>query len=342
VPIRYPAALEPGDRIGVTAPSSGVSAELRPRLDFCLNFLRDKGFDVVVGDCIDHSSYVSAPAADRAAELTAMLVDPKVRAVIPPWGGELAIDLLPHLDWDQIAVSAPTWFVGFSDISTLITPLTLRTGIATLHGNNLMDTPYAVPAPLLSWLDIVTLQPGSSFEQGPADAYRASGFDDWERDPTLTTYEPETPGTWTRLDGSEDVTISGRLIGGCIETLSNLTGTPYGDLAGFARDHAPEGLLVYVEAAEESSYDIGRRLHGMKLAGWFADANAVLVGRTSAPDRPDLSQRDSVLDALGDLEIPIIADVECGHVPPYLPIVNGALGTIVWSTDAKSLTQTLG
>jgi len=331
VPIRYPAALEPGDRIGVTAPSSGVSAELRPRLDFCLNFLRDKGFDVVVGDCIDHSSYVSAPAADRAAELTAMLVDPKVRAVIPPWGGELAIDLLPHLDWDQIAVSAPTWFVGFSDISTLITPLTLRTGIATLHGNNLMDTPYAVPAPLLSWLDIVTLQPGSSFEQGPADAYRAS-----------TTYEPETPGTWTRLDGSEDVTISGRLIGGCIETLSNLTGTPYGDLAGFARDHAPEGLLVYVEAAEESSYDIGRRLHGMKLAGWFADANAVLVGRTSAPDRPDLSQRDSVLDALGDLEIPIIADVECGHVPPYLPIVNGALGTIVWSTDAKSLTQTLG
>jgi muramoyltetrapeptide carboxypeptidase len=341
VPIRYPAALEPGDRIGVTAPSSGVSAELRPRLDFCLNFLRDKGFDVVVGDCIDHSSYVSAPAADRAAELTAMLVDPLVRAVIPPWGGELAIDLLPHLDWDQIAVSAPTWFVGFSDISTLITPLTLRTGIATLHGNNLMDTPYAVPAPLLSWLDIVTLQPGSSFEQGPADAYRASGFDDWERDPTLTTYAPDTPGTWTRLDGCEDVTISGRLIGGCIETLSNLTGTPYGDLAGFARDHAPEGLLVYVEAAEESSYDIGRRLHGMKLAGWFADANAVLVGRTSAPDRPDLSQRDAVLDALGDLEIPIIADVECGHVPPYLPIVNGALGTIVWSTDAKSLTQTL-
>ena len=342
MPIRYPAALEPGDRIGVTAPSSGVAAELRPRLDFCLNFLRDKGFDVVVGDCIDHPSYVSAPAADRAAELSAMLVDPTVRAVIPPWGGELAIDLLPHLDWDQIAVSAPTWFVGFSDISTLLTPLTLRTGIATLHGNNLMDTPYAVPAPLLSWLDIVTLQPGSSFQQGPADAYRASGFDDWERDPTVTTYAPETPGTWTRLDGSEDVTVSGRLIGGCIETLSNLTGTPYGNLAGFARDHAPEGLLVYVEAAEESSYDIGRRLHGMQLAGWFADANAILVGRTSAPDRPDLSQHEAVLDALGDLEIPIIADVECGHVPPYLPIVNGALGTLIWSTDAKTLTQTLG
>lgn len=341
MPIRYPSALHPGDRIGVTAPSSGVASELRPRLDFCLDFLRDKGFDVVVGHCIDRPRYVSAPAADRAAELTAMLVDPTVRAVIPPWGGELAIDLLPHLDWAQIAASAPTWFVGFSDISTLIMPLTLRTGIATLHGNNLMDTPYAVPAPLLSWLDIVTLPSGSSFEQGPADGHRASGFDDWEQDPTVTTYPRDAPGTWIRLDGSGDVSVSGRLIGGCIETLSNLTGTPYGDLAGFARDHAPEGLLVYVEAAEESSYDIGRRLHGMKLAGWFAAANVVLVGRTSAPGRPGLSQHEAVLDALGDLDVPIIADVECGHVPPYLPIVNGALGRIIWSPGAMSLTQTL-
>ena len=339
--IRYPCALRPGDRIGVTAPSSGVAPRHRARLNFCVDFVRDSGFDVVVGSCLDGTSYVSAPAADRAAELIAMLVDPTIRAVIPPWGGELAIDLLPHLDWAQIASSAPTWFVGFSDISTLITPLTLITGVATLHGNNLMDTPYAVPVPLLSWLDIASLPPGSSFEQGPAGGHREPGFDDWELDPTVTTYPLDAPGSWTRLDGSGDVSVSGRLIGGCIETLSNLTGTPYGDLAGFARDHAPEGLLVYVEAAEGSSYDIGRRLHGMKLAGWFADANAVLVGRTSAADQPGLAQHEAVVDALGDLDIPIIADVDCGHVPPYMPIVNGALGALSWSPDAMSLRQTL-
>ncbi|MHB1475511.1 MAG: LD-carboxypeptidase [Dermatophilaceae bacterium] len=121
-----------------------MASRHRPRLDFCLEFLRQKGFEVVLGDCMDGSRYVSAPAAERATELTAMLIDPTIRAVIPPWGGELAIDLLPHLDWSRIGAADPTWLVGFSDISTLITSLTLRTGIATIHGNNLMDTPYEV------------------------------------------------------------------------------------------------------------------------------------------------------------------------------------------------------
>jgi len=70
-------------------------------------------------------------------------------------------------------------------------------------------------------------------------------------------------------------------------------------------------------------------------------ANAVIIGRTAAPGQPDLSQHEAVLDALGDLDVPIIADVECGHVAPYLPLVNGGLGALAWSTTAKSLTQTL-
>ena len=338
--IRFPPALAPGDRIGVTAPSSGVAVALRPRLNFAVEHLRGRGYDVVLGSCLGADSYVSAPAADRAAELAAMLTDPSIRAVVPPWGGELAIDLLAHLPWDELAAADPTWLVGYSDLSTLLLPLTVRTGIATLHGNNLMDTPYAVPAPLLPWLDIASLAPGSTFTQEAYPRHCSSGFDDWEADPFITRRRLDREGTWTRLDGRGEVTVSGRLIGGCIETLSNLGGTSYGDLAGFAR-LAPEGLLVYLEAAESTSYDIGRRLHGMKLAGWFDHANGVLVGRTHAPDRPGLSQHEAVLDALGDLGLPIIADVECGHVAPQLPLVNGALGAVTYGRRERSLTQTL-
>lgn len=123
--------------------------------------------------------------------------------------------------------------------------------------------------------------------------------------------------------------------------LCNLTGTPCLDTAGFARTEAPEGLLVYVEAADEGAYAICRYLHGMRLAGFFDEANAVLVGRTSAPGHDSLSQHEAVLDALAPLNVPIVADVECGHVAPYLPIVNGARGRLVHTAARSELTQTL-
>src|SRR3954467_2205562 len=115
--LRFPSPLRQGDRIGVTAPSSGVKDLVRGRLDFAVSWLKQHGYDVVVGECMDGTGVVSAPAPDRARELTDMLLDPSIRAVIPPWGGETAIDLLPLLDWQSLGAADPTWFVGFSDIS---------------------------------------------------------------------------------------------------------------------------------------------------------------------------------------------------------------------------------
>lgn len=335
--IRYPAPLTPGDRIGITAPSSGVADSLQQRLDVAVETVRSRGYEVVVGECMSGDRHVSAPAPARAAELTRMLTDPAIRAVVPPWGGETAIDLLPLLDWDAIAAAEPTWIVGYSDMSTIITPLTLLTGVATVHGNNLMDTPFRPPAGLLSWLDIVTLSPGDTFTQTPPGRYRDKGWVDYQENPGADEFELDAVGAWTRLDGSGDVDVEGRLIGGCIETLCNLAGTRYADTAGLSSD----GLLVYVEAAGDDAATICRNLHGMRLNGFFDGAAAVIVGRTSAPPTGTLTQTEAVLDALGGLGVPIVADVECGHVAPYLPLVNGARGRLVLTGDRAEILQTL-
>ncbi|MER5750032.1 S66 peptidase family protein [Streptomyces sp. NPDC002088] len=340
--VRYPRPLRPGDRVGITSPSSGVPKELRGRLDVAVGDLEARGYEVVVGRCMDGDGHLSAPAADRAAELMDMLTDPAIRAVVPPWGGETAIDLVSLLDWDRLREAEPTWLVGWSDISTVATPLTLLTGTATVHGNNLMDTPYRAPEGLLTWLDIVSAPQGRPFAQTPPGRYRSTGWDDYRAHPDVRDLTLDTPGRWTRLDDDGDVDVEGRLIGGCIETLVNLAGTPYLDVASFARSSAPEGLLVYVEACEDNAYTICRNLHGMRLAGFFDAANAVLVGRTNAPDGRTLTQHEAVLDALGSLNVPIVADVECGHVPPYLPLVNGARGRVVHTATRSELTQTLG
>ena len=338
--LRFPRPLAPGDRIGVTAPSSGVPASLRPRLDVAVGWLRERGYEVEVGACL--AGHVSAPADQRAAELTRMLTDPAIRAVVPPWGGETAIDLLDRLDWEALAAAEPTWLVGFSDLTTLMLPITLRLGWATLHGANLMDTPYAAVAGLAHWTELAAAT--EPVTQHASGRYRTTGFDRWEDDPTTADYTLDAEGSWEVVGGG-GVDVTGRLVGGCIETISNLTGTPYGDVPGFGRAHAEDGLILYVEASEDPALEICRNLHGMRLAGWFDHADAILVGRTRAPSSTpptgEFTQREAVLDALGGLDVPIVLDVECGHVPPYLPLVNGALARVVVDARRREITQTL-
>lgn len=263
-----------------------------------------------------------------------------IRAVVPPWGGETAIDVLPLLDWDAIAAAEPTWVVGYSDIATLITPLTLVTGLATIHGNNLMDTPYRVPDGLLGWLDIVTMPAGTTFTQTPPGRHRRELFIDYATHPNDDEYVLNIPGSWRRLDLLGGVVDTrGRLIGGCIETLTNLAGTRYANTAALADTGI--GLIVYIEAASDDAATICRNLHGMRLNGFFDHASAVLVGRTYAPDAPTLTQDEAVADALTPLGVPILAGVECGHWAPYMPLVNGALAHVVHDGHRTTVTQTL-
>ena len=213
-----PRPLQPGDTIGVTSPSSGVPARLRPRLDAALASLRARGFEVEVGECMSGDRVTSASKEQRAAELTRMLLDPTIRAVVPPWGGELAIDLLDQLDWQELAAAEPTWTVGYSDSTAWMLPMTLRLGWAAIHGTNLMETPYVPEDGLLHWTEIASLPTGATFTQHGPGRYRSGGHDDWEGDPEISTMTLDAPGSWSVLGGGA-VDVTGRLVGGCLEIL---------------------------------------------------------------------------------------------------------------------------
>lgn len=334
--IRYPEPLRPGDKIAVTSPSAGASGPGSERVEFCVDWLRTKGYEVLVGACMDGSGITSAPAEQRAAELTAMLCAPDVRCVLPPWGGDTAIDLVDLLDWKALASAEPTWLVGYSDLSTVLLPITTRLGWATLHGDNLADTPYRPPAGLLPWTELAS-GPGPHIQR---DSGLIANWWRFEEDPKAVQWREAGGGRW-RLHGAQSLEVSGRLIGGCIETLANLAGTPYGDVAAFGERYASDGLIVYLEASEDEAATICRNLHGLRLAGWFDHASAVLIGRTNAGDNPKMTQEEAVLDALGRLDVPIVFDVEIGHVPPHLPLVNGAMANVIVDADTHQTTQEL-
>jgi muramoyltetrapeptide carboxypeptidase LdcA involved in peptidoglycan recycling len=334
---RFPRPLAPGDTIAVTAPSSGVAETMRPRLEVALQSLRDRGFEVVVGACMSGDVVRSAPKEERAAELVDLLCDPAVAAVVPPWGGELAVDLVDQLDWERLAAAEPTWLVGWSDLCTVLLPITLRLDWATLHGWNLMDTPLAAPEGLRHWTDVASAT-GEVTQRSPGRF--TPTWPDYGARPEVTEMVLDQPTRWEVLGGG-DVEMSGRLVGGCVEVLSPLAGSPYADVPAYGRAHADEGLLVYVEVAEHGAYDACRELHGLRLAGWFEHANAVLVGRTQGADARDLSQLEAVADALGGLGVPVITQMDIGHTQPNLSLVNGASATVRVSGELQELTQRL-
>ena len=79
----------------------------------------------------------------------------------------------------------------------------------------------------------------------------------------------------------------------------------------------------------------------LRLAGWFDTANAVLIGRTAAESVEGFSQRDALLNALGDLDIPVLYDLDIGHLPPQLMLINGALASLRFGPGEWRIDQTL-
>ncbi|MCU0116596.1 LD-carboxypeptidase [Curtobacterium flaccumfaciens] len=336
--ITYPASLRPGGRVEVPAPSMGVPVHLLERLQAAVDALTSLGFEIHVRPHASTAGLTPASAAARAEDLHAAFESADV--VLPPWGGKLAVELIEKIDWDALA-EARRWFVGWSDISTLLLPLTTRTGLATIHGANLMDEPYELPDEFERWTEVAALPSGGSFEQHSAPRRRSRPWGAWADEPLDREHAYEAPTRWRSLDGTHDVTMRGRLVGGCLETVSLLAGTPYGDVPGFARKYAPEGTIVYLEAAESNAIAVLRMLTSLRLAGWFDDANGVLIGRTDGPAVPELAQDEAVRRALGDLHVPVLLDFDTGHQPPQMPLVNGALAEVRLNGADSSIVQHL-
>lgn len=124
--------------------------------------------------------------------------------------------------------------------------------------------------------------------------------------------------------------IQGRLLGGCIDTIRHLIGTKFGDVQSFQETHIQgESIIWYFENCELSTTDLRRTLVQMKLAGWFNDCSGILFGRSAANTSVGNYTIEDVYQELSEeLQIPIIYDIDCGHVPPQITFINGAYAEI--------------
>lgn len=270
-------------------------------------------------------------------------MDPTINAIIPPWGGELLVEILPLLDFERLRRAEPKWILGFSDISTLLFTLTIRTRIATAHGTNWMDLIDGQGGAIVqTHLDTLRAGAGQTITQQSFSHYQAK-FTPYEVD-HAALFNLDTKTCWKNLRDQNQLTIEGRGIGGCLDTLVHLVGTPYGDLPSFIQLFRSEGVVLFLENCELLPVQVVRALWQLKNAGWFDSLNGIILGRSAGVDSSEpnrLSYVEALKQTLGDLPFPILYDADFGHQPPQMILINGAVWRVSYSEQMTVLEQTL-
>ncbi|TWT28365.1 S66 peptidase family protein [Planomicrobium sp. CPCC 101110] len=319
--------------IGVTAPSSGLREELHPLLHLAKERQESRGFQVKIGETPwTQFEAKSAPAEKRAGELMRMWTDDSIDLIFPPWGGELLIEILEHLDFSRIG---PKWIFGYSDTSVLLLAVTLTTGIATAHGTNIIDLRgEEVDGTTARWLDVLKTKEGEKIVQESSPLFQRK----WQHgNPSPVVFHLTEPTVW-KTASNQPENFSGRLLGGCIDVIRHLAGTPYGDVRRFRSKHIPgEAVVWFFENCELSVTDLRRSLTQMKYAGWFENCSGLMFGRSPANTPVGGYTAEKMYEELAhEMDLPVIYDIDCGHVPPQLTLVNGAYAEIE-AKDGKGI-----
>lgn len=317
--MRKPPVLQKGDPIALVAPSFGCTTEpYATRLAASIERLQKAGYPIYEGPNIFREDGVaaSASAEERAKEIhDAFESDAKL--ILSVGGGETMCEILPYIDFERLSRCEPKWFMGFSDNTNLTFLLTTLCDVMTVYG------PCAPSFFQKKWRysekDAFDLLQGTRHFEGypkwsisrrnvdhPLWGYRLS------QPKIITPYQYEGP-------------MEGTLLGGCLDCLVNLCGTRFDNVREFTSAH-PEGILWFLESCDLNPLALRRAYFELKEAGWFENARGFLLGRalSAREELLGVDRFNAAIDILGDLNLPILFDVDLGHLSPSMPMLTGA------------------
>ncbi len=283
-PIRPP-RLRPGDTIGVVAPAGPFERKLFSQ---GLSTLEAMGFQICVPkEIFEKTGYLAGDDAHRARLVNRLFKDPAIHAIVCARGGFGSLRILPRLDFDAIREN-PKIFMGFSDITALLTAITTLGGLVSFHGpvvttlaNALKNTRDALSAAILS--------------DAPLEVQSANGV-------VIRAGRAQGP-----------------VIGGNLTTLCHLLKTPFE--ARF-KNH-----ILLLEDRGEALYRIDRMLFQMKLAGCFEGIAGLVLGSfEGCGSLDDVFQVFE--EHFKDIPVPILAGFDVGHGEQNLTIPIGLDATL--------------
>jgi muramoyltetrapeptide carboxypeptidase LdcA involved in peptidoglycan recycling len=334
-----PAALRPGGRIAVVAPSFPLAAWYPERVAAGYRALAAwSGCEVVVApQARTATGFTAGATEERAAAFASALADPGIDAVFFTAGGFNSAEILPRLDFGAMRGVRPKIVIGYSDCCSLLLALSARLGWVTYHGPAVITQFGEYPAPhafTLEALDRCLRTREPEFEITDPGCWTNEfldwGTDAWKARPRAMR---EEPGAIVWRAGAGE----GTLFGGNLETLNFLAGTPYWGV--------PDDLVLFFEATEAEAFlpRIRRALCHLEQIGVLARTRALLVGRI--PDAAPVSGvtlRDTVLEACGRYGFPIIGDLPFGHIDPMITLPIGETCVVEAGASARVIVRQTG
>jgi muramoyltetrapeptide carboxypeptidase len=204
-----------------------------------------------------------------------------VKAIVCARGGYGSNYLLETLDLEKIKAH-PKIFVGYSDLTTLLTYFSDTTGLVTFHGPLVAkDWAHADGVDLASWQSAL------------------SGSAAWELN----------LGASSGVTGLVEGAAEGILYGGCLSILVASLGTPY--------EIETAGTILFLEDLAEKPYQIDRMLMQLKLAGKLKSVRGIVFGEMHdclQTANQGYTLEDVILRIVGKLGVPIAYGVRSGHV----------------------------
>jgi len=311
--------------IGIISPSTGNIALYPKRVKRGENYLKDCGFQVKFST---HSGknlrLVSASAVDRVSDIYSFLNDDDINIIISSIGGYNCNHLLPLLNYEKI-IEMKKIFVGYSDISTLLIAIYIKTGVPVLHGPTFLPEFCEYPNPYTDTMDSFINVLTKSEVAHTFAGYQIKQYVDWseeENNPPIVKAR-EYSDCWQVLMPGE---AFGILIGGNLQALSLLYGSEY----------LPEGSfddkIVFFEDCNQSVPIIDSMLTSLKLKNAFLKIKGFIWGRS--PYHEVNEQISNVLINTLPNNIPIVYNVDIGHTNPKISIPIG-LNALLFS-DIKN------
>ena len=328
--MRYPKFLEENGNIGFIAPSFGcVGDPYESAFNNALETFTRMGYKTVLGpNCRKAEGIgISAAPEECGKELNEAYLSKESDVLISCGGGELMCEDIPYFDFEAIAKAEPKWFIGYSDNTNFAFLSATIADTAAIYG------PCAGSYGMRKWHPAIE----DAFGLLKGEKLSFSSYDGWEME-SLKDTDPLAPYNITEKmqlvygDGknSDGVSFGGRMLGGCLDCLTTFLGTRFDKVKDFTERYASDGIIWFIESCDLNVMGIRRCLWQMREAGWFEHTKGFLIGRPYHYDEPmmGLDRHEAVMGVLREFNVPVIMDIDLGHLPPMIPFIEGGYAEV--------------